>query len=57
MWQIWGVWVVCGFEVDVIEVEEVEEVAVSISRLGFGWNGGMVSEPYGFSMDTSCEDR
>ena len=32
----------CGFEVDVIEVEEVEGGAVSISRLGFWveWGDG-----------------
>ena len=31
-----------GFEVDAIEVEEVMEVAVSISRLGFGVEWGDV---------------
>ena len=43
MWQIWGVQVVCRFEVDVIQVKEVEEVAVSIALwVGFGveWGDG-----------------
>ena len=42
MWWIGGVQVVWGFEVDVLEVKEVEQVAVSISGLGFGveWGDG-----------------
>ena len=39
MWQIGGVWVVWGFEVEVIRVKEVEEVTVLIEwlcQLGLG---------------------
>ena len=34
--------VAIGFEVDVVEVKEVEQVAVSISGLGFGAGWGDV---------------
>ena len=36
--------VAIGFEVDVIKVEEVEEVAVLISILGFGAEWGDVKQ-------------
>ena len=36
--------VAIGFEVDVIEVEEVEEVAVLILTLGFGVEWGDVEQ-------------
>ena len=32
--------VVIGFEVDMVEVEEIKEVAVSILTLGFGTESG-----------------
>ena len=49
MWQIGGVWVVWGFEVDVIRVKEVEEVTVLIEwlcqfGLGLGAERGDVKQ-------------
>ena len=40
MWWIGGVWVVWGFEVDVIRVEEVEEMTVLIGTGSWGGKGG-----------------